>query len=160
MGFLHRHGNRGDGQVGVIGQVLLQHLVHIHLVDVIAAEDADELRLLIEDQLEVLEDRVRCSAEPERPFAHLRRHDVDVLADLGHQPPGAGDVLDERVRLELRHHLDLEEAGVDEIVDDEVDDAIAASERHGRLGAVARQRVEPLAHAAGEDHRQNVAACQ
>src|SRR5204862_6375920 len=80
--------------------------------------------------------------------------------DLRDQPPRAGDVLDERVRLELSENLDLEEAGVDEVVDDEIDDAIAPAERDGRLGAVARERIEALAHPAGQDHGQNVATRQ
>src|SRR5207237_2460443 len=114
--------NRGDRQIGVVRQVLLQHLIHIHLVDVIAAENADDFRLLVEDQLEVLEDRVRRSAKPERTFAHLRGDDVNILTNVRYESPRARDVLDQRVRFELRQDLDFEEAGVNEVVDDEVDD--------------------------------------
>ena len=42
------------------------------------------------------------------------------------------------------------------LLSDEVDDPVAAAERHGRLGAVAGQRVEALAASAGQDHHQYV----
>ena len=47
--------------------------------------------------------------------------------------------------------LDLVDAGVDEVREHEVDDAVAAAERDGRLGPVAGERGEPFAFAAGED---------
>ena len=155
MRFGERHRNRGDRQIGVVRDVLLKHLIHIHFVDVIATEHADILRLLVENQLQVLKDGVGRAAEPERTFAHLRRNDVDVLADLRNEAPRARDVLDQGVRLELRQNFELQETGIDEVVDDEVDDAVAPAEWNGRFRAIARQRIEPFAHASGEDHGQN-----
>jgi hypothetical protein len=65
-------------------------------------------------------------------------------------------VLDQRVRLELRQDLQLQKAGIDEVVDDEVDDAVAPAERYRRLRSIPRQWKEPLAHASGQDHREDV----
>ena len=60
-----------------------QHLIHIHLVDVIAAEHADVVRLLVEDELQVLVDGVGRPPEPDRALSHLGRNDVDVLPISG-----------------------------------------------------------------------------
>ena len=49
-----------------------------------------------------------------------------------------------------------DEARVDEVRQDDVDDAVAAAERHGGLGAVERERVEALALAAREDHHEHL----
>ena len=38
-----------------------------------------------------------------------------------------------------------------QLLSDEIDDAVRAAEVDGRLGALLRQRIEPLAGAAGED---------
>ena len=59
----------------------------------------------------------------------------------------------EAVRLVLRQHDDLEVAGVDEVGEREVDQAVDAAERHRRLGPVGGQRHQPLALAAGEHDR-------
>ena len=50
----------------------------------------------------------------------------------------------------------LAQIAVDAVGQREVDDAIQAAERHGRLGAVARQRLQACALAAGQNQRQNV----
>jgi DnaJ-class molecular chaperone with C-terminal Zn finger domain len=65
-------------------------------------------------------------------------------------------VLDQRVRLELGQDLDLHQARVDEVVEDEVDDPVPAAEGDGGLRAVAGQRVEAFPHSAGEDDREDV----
>ncbi len=134
-----------------------EHRVHVHHVDVVAAEHADLRRLLVEDEVEVLVDGIGGAAEPVRPSPHLGGDRVDELADLGVQAPGPHEVLDERVRLELREHLDLHQPRVDEVVEDEVDDPVTPPERDRRLGTVPRERVEALSHSAGQDDREDVA---
>ena len=52
-------GNRGDRQVVPALLVDEEHRVDVHHVDVVAAEDADVLGLLVEDEVEVLVDGVR-----------------------------------------------------------------------------------------------------
>ena len=59
-------------------------------------------------------------------------------------------------RLVLREHQHLAQAAVEAVGEREVDDAVAAAEGHRRLGPVARQRLQPRAFAAGQDHRQDV----
>ena len=154
---LERDRERGDREVVAALLVEREHGIHVHQVDVVAAENADVRRLLVEDQVEILVDGVRRAAEPVRPAAHLGRDRIDELPDVERESPGADDVLDERVRLELGEDLDLRETRVHEVVQDEVDDPVAAAERHGRLRAVAREWEQPLPHAAREDDGEHVA---
>ena len=87
-----------------------------------------------------LEHGVGRAAEPLLAEALLRRHDLDVEVEHRREAPAARDVRVERVRLVLRQHLDLEEAGVDEVRQHEVDEAIATADRHRRLGALGGER--------------------
>ena len=58
--------------------------------------------------------------------------------------------------LVLGQDEDAAEVAVDAVGEGEVDDAVEAAEGHGRLGAVAGQRLQAGALAAGQDHRQDV----
>ena len=59
-------------------------------------------------------------------------------------------------RLVLREHQNLAQAAVEAVGEREIDDPIHAAERHGRLGPIARQRLQPRAFAAGQNYRQHV----
>ena len=59
-------------------------------------------------------------------------------------------------RLVLREHQDLPQAAVEAVGQREIDDPIRPAERHGRLGAVARQRLQPRSFAAGQNDGQHV----
>src|SRR5262249_40513276 len=63
---------------------------------------------------------------------------------------------EQRVAPILRQHLDAEETAVDEVAEDEVDDAIAPAERYRWFGPITGERVEALATATGQDHHQDV----
>ena len=136
--------------------VLLDHLARVHAVDVVGAEDDHVVRPLVVEQVEVLVDGVGRAGEPARAAAHLRRHRRHVVAEQRGERPRHRDVAVERVALVLRQHDDPAVAGVDEVGEREVDQAVHAAERHGRLRAVERERREPLALAAGEHHREHV----
>ena len=131
------------GEVGLLLHVEVEHLPDVHAVDVVGAEDEDVVRLLVGDDVEVLVDGVGGALEPLGAVAHLRRDELDVLVQEGREPPGPLDVGVERLRLVLHQHLHLEDAGVDEVGEDEVDDAVAAAEGDGGLGPVPRQGIEP-----------------
>ena len=148
--------DRRDGDAGPHLEVVLDHLAWIHAVDVVGAEHAHEVGTLVVDQVEVLVDRVGRALEPERAAAHLRRHRCDVVVEQGREAPGLADVAVEAVALVLREHDDLEVAGVGEVRQGEVDQPVAAAERHGRLRPVVGEREEPLALAAGEDDHEDV----
>jgi hypothetical protein len=51
-------------------------------------------------------------------------------------------------RLELRQNIDLIDLAIDAIRDGNINQSILATERHGGLGAVRRQRQQPSAASA------------
>ena len=108
------------------------------------------------DQVEALQDRVGRTAEPALAEPLLRGHGGDVGVEQPRQPPGLRDVAVEAVRLVLRQHDDLAQPRVDEVREREVDQAVAAAERHGGLGTVCRERHEALALATGEDDSEDL----
>ena len=57
-------------------------------VDVVGAEDADDVGPLVVDQVQVLVDRVGRAGEPVRAAAHLGRHGRDVVAEQRRELPG------------------------------------------------------------------------
>ena len=70
--------------------------------------------------------------------------------------PAGGDVAIEAAGLVLGQDEDAAQVAVDAVGQGEVDDAVESAERDGRLGTVARQRVQAGALAARQDQRQHV----
>ena len=143
----------GAGQPG--GDVVVQHLGEVHPVDVVRTSDDHVVGPLVVEQVERLVDRVGAPQEPVLAHALLGRHRRDVVAQHVGHAPRLGDVTVQRVGLVLGEHHDLEEAGVDHVGQGEVDEAVDASEGHGRLGAIDGQGHEALALATGEDDCEN-----
>jgi hypothetical protein len=135
--------------------VLFFHLIDRHLVDVVAAEHCDVLGPCITYQVQVLVHGIRRSAVPELAEAHLRRNDLDVLAESG-QAPVAGQMLDQARRHVLREHVDPPVPRVHEVREDEVDDPVATGKRDAGLGPVDRQGAESGSLPAGHDHHESV----
>ena len=156
VGLLARHPDAGDGHAGAGLDVRLDHLRGVHPVDVVGAEHHDDVGPRVVDQVHRLVDRVGAAEVPLRAAALLGRHRGDVVAEQRRHPPGHRDVPVERVRLVLRQHRALQVAGVDEVRQREVDQPVAAAERHRRLGPVERQRHQPLALAACQDDPQHL----
>ena len=110
------------------------------------------------DDLQVLVQRVGGAAIPEVADLLLRRDHLDELAELAAQvAPAALDVLDQRVRLVLRHDRDAADARVDAVRQHEVDDAELAAERRRRLAAMVGEMLEALAAPAGHDDGERMA---
>ena len=134
-----------------------QHARVVHLVDVIAGKDDQIPRAFPRDRIEILIDGVRRSLIPVLADALLRRQNLDEFAELlGDDAPAHADVAVERERLVLRGDEDAAQAGVDAVAEREVDDAVRSAEIDRRLGAVFRQRIQPLARAAREHDHQAV----
>ncbi len=125
--------------------MLLDHLARVDAVDMVGAEHADDVGLLVADQVQVLEDRVGRAREPVGAAPHLRRHRDDVVAEELRELPGRRDVTVEAVALVLGQDGDPEDAAVDEVREREVDQPVVAPERHRRLGAIGSERPEALA---------------
>ena len=147
-----RHRDGRDRRVGLQLLVEEDHLPHVHLVDVVAAEDAHELGPLVVDDVLALPDGVGRAAVPGLAGALLGGDRLDELIEDRREPPVSRDVLLERRALVLREHLDARQPRVDEVREDDVDDPVAAAERDRGLRAIERQREEAPALAAGEDH--------
>jgi len=108
------------------------------------------LRIVAQDDVEVLEDGVRRSRIP-LVFRDALRGGQDVEALVALRPeevPAALHVADQAVRLVLRGHPDAADAGVQRVGQREVDDAGLAAEGHGGLGAPVRQLHQAAAAAA------------
>ena len=134
------------------------HLGEVHPVDVVGAHHDDDVGLLVGEQVERLVDRVGAAEVPPLADALLRRHRGDVVAQQVGHPPGRRHVPVEAVRLVLRQHDDLEVAGVDDVGEREVDEAVDPAERHGGLGTVGGQRHQSLALTAGQDDGEDLLA--
>ena len=111
----------------------------------VAGQDDDVLGPLLFDRVDVLVDGVGRALVPVLVDPLLRRHDVDELAQFAAEepPPAEVDVPVEAHRLVLREDQHLADAAVQAVREREVDDPVEPAEGHGRLGPVARQRLQP-----------------
>ncbi len=151
------HGQRGHADVRIVPGVEIDHLAHVHAVDVVRAEHRDDVGLEGFDQVDVLVHRIRRALEPFRAVVHLGRHHGDeMLWNEARHRPGLADVLDQRLRLVLHQQIDRVDLGIDEVREHEIDDPVLAVEGHGRLAALCRERVQARAFAAGHDDGENV----
>ena len=147
-----RHLHAADRDVGAALLVERDQRPVVHLVDVIAGENQHRLGAMLMNDVEILVNRIGRAAIPNLTELLLRRHDVDELAELAVQvAPAALHMLNQGVRLILREDEDLADARVDAVRQREVDDAVLAAERRGRLGTMVRQLHEPLTAAARHD---------
>ena len=114
--------------------VLLQHLLVVHLVDVVAGQHDHEMRIVAFDDVDVLVDRVGGAKIPHCLGHALRgREDVEAFVALGPQEvPAALQVTDEAVGLVLRRHRDAANAGIERVREGEVDDARLAARNRRR----------------------------
>ena len=151
-----RHPDARHGDAGPRIDVRTDHLHRIHAVDVISTEDDHDLGILVVDEVQALEDRICAARVPAGPEPLLRRDRSHVVAEQNRHAPGLGDVAVEGVRLVLREHAHPSQAGVDEVRQHEVDEAIRAAEWDGRLCAICGEGHEPLALAAREHHGEHM----
>jgi hypothetical protein len=155
-----RHLHAADREVRAALFVERNQRPVVHFVNVIAGKHENRLGTMLLDDVEILVNRVCGAAIPNFAELLLGRHDVDELAELAVQiTPAALHMLNQRVRLILREYEDLANARVDAIGKREVDDAVLAAERRGRLRAVVRQLHQPLP-APTSHHDRHSAACE
>ncbi len=142
---LRRDFECSDGRVASGIHVLLEHLLVVHLVDVVAGENDDVARVLASDRIDVLVHGIGRAQVPVRRDAHLRRQNFDELAETQQLRPALADVPVERKRFVLRQDEHAPEVAVDAVGERNVDNSVDAAEGYCRLCAVACQRPEPLA---------------
>ncbi len=151
------YGDGGHRHLGALLHVVLDHAHDVHAVDVIAAEDRHHVRVGLLHQVDVLVNRVRSALVPGLAGrAHLRRHGDDELRfQQAAELPALAHVLQQRLAAELRQHVDRVDSGVDEITEDEIDNAIFAAEGNRRLSAFLGKRVQPGTLPAGQHDAQH-----
>lgn len=92
-----RHRDGRDREFCATLAVQAQHLRHIHLIDMVGAKDAHVGGVCVVYQVEVLEDGVGRAPIPAEACPLLRRHRLDEVVERASEPPGAGDVLRQRL---------------------------------------------------------------
>ena len=133
--------------------VLLHQLGVVQGVHRVGAHDHERLRRELADQRRVAPQGVRRAA---REAAAA----VVALPGLEHQQaadravevprPPVGEVVAERDRVELLDDPDVGEPGVVAVAEREVDQPVAARERHRGLGALLGEQLEPPSRPTGE----------
>ena len=152
-GRLHaRHFEAADGDVGARVDVLLEHHLVVHLVDVVAGEDDHVFGAVGLDDVDVLVHGVGGAVVPlVLGDALARRQDVEALVALRpEEVPAALQMADQAVRLVLGGDADAADAGIERVRQREIDDARLAAEEDRGLGAAVGQLHEPAAASAGE----------
>ena len=136
MGMAFVYGQGGDSAGRVQMPVKLHHVRDVHPIDVVGTKNGDYVRVGLFNQVDVLVDGVSGPLIPgfaDRP--HLRRHRNDELAlqQASHLPAFA-QVLQKTLAAELGQHVDRMDPRVDEIAENEVNNAIFAAKGDGRFG--------------------------
>ena len=152
--FLERNLAHGDGAVGITLLMEAEHGGIVHLVNMVAGQDQHVIRVIALDKGDVLIDRVGCALVPFGILAlGIGRQDLHA-AVRGVQTPrlAVSDVLIEFQRLILRQDADRIDLGVYAVGKREIDNAVLAAERDGRLGRVFRQNHQTAALTTCQEH--------
>ena len=132
------------------------HLLRVHPVDVVSAENHNVVGVFVVDQVRGLVDGVGGTGIPAWAEPLLCRHRSDVLTGQAAQSPVLRDMTVKRMRLVLGKNADPQIAGVDQIRQHEIDKPVGAAEGNRGFGPVRGQRVQPLALPTGQDDAQHL----
>jgi hypothetical protein len=153
MRLVRRHLRDRHGDCGIALDVRRDERPVVHAHDVIAGQHQHALGPMLLDPVPVLRDRVGGTAIPARVLPGLvRLQDGDAsLTTIEVPRTPRTDVVVERGRGMLREHTDTREPGVAAVAQDEVDDAVLATERQRAHRAFIAQHAERLSTTARED---------
>ena len=138
----------------------VEHLAEVHAVDVIRADDDDDVGLLVPDEVEALQDGVGRAAEPPLAEALLGRDRRHIRVQQRRHPPRLRHVPVEAVRLVLGQHHELSQARIDQIRYREIDQAVLAPEGNGGLRTIDGEGHEALTLTTGEDDSEDLRRCR
>jgi hypothetical protein len=79
----------------------------------------------------------------------------DPQQQIGEAPTRL-QMIDERLRFELREHIDSADAGIDKVGKDKIDNAVFATEWNSRLGTVIGQWEKPFSSSTCQDDAENI----
>src|SRR5271163_4247034 len=155
--FLRRDFEGSDGDVRAGFDVLFEHLLIIHFVDVVAGEDEDEVGLLGADGIDVLIDGIGGALIPVLRDAHLWRENFDEIAVAHQRGPALAHVAIEAESFVLGEDEDAAQIAIQAIRKRDVNDPVDAAEGDGGLGAIASERPKAFALATRQQDRKCVA---
>ncbi len=133
------------------------HVGEVHAVELVAGEDEHVVDAGLLDVPQVLPHGVGGALIPAGVVERLLGgKDFHEAAVEGVEDVGAADVLVQAGGVELREDVDAVQAAIDAVGDGDVDEAVLARHRHGRLGADLGEGIEPRALSAAEDQSDDV----
>jgi len=158
-GFRARHLEAADRDVGTALDMLSQHHLVVHLVDVVAGEKNDEFAGMRLDDVDVLIDRIGRAEVPHRLRDALAGgEDVKTLIALGaKEVPAHLQMPDQAVGLVLRRDRDAANTRIHGIGKGKIDDARFAAKVDRGFGAPVGQLQKPAATAAGQNEGKRLA---
>ena len=152
--FLHGNRHDGDGDIRLIGFVIIQHDLIIHLVDMVAGKNKDIVRIIGVNEFDILENSICGTAVPVASPCTLIRSQQSYTADIAVQIPRNTDA-DMRVkaqRLILCENTDRVDAGINAVAQRKVNNAVLSAERNCRLSDLLSQNTETAALTACKKH--------
>src|SRR5262249_33367111 len=160
-GFRPRHFETAHSNVRASLDMLSQHDLVIHLVDMIAGEQHDEPAAVALDDIDVLIDGIRSSHIPHRfGNALAGRQDVKTFVTFRTEEiPAHLQVTDKAVGLVLCGNRNATDAGIECIRESEIYDAGLAAKIDGGLGPPVSKLQKPATSTARQNEGQGV-TCQ
>ena len=150
--FAHRDFQAPYGHVGILLDVLHEHGLVVHFVDMVARQDDDVFGCVALDDVDVLKNGVGGAGVPGSVGDALAGgKDVEALVAL--QPeeiPAALQMTDQAVGLVLGRHADASDAGIERIRQGKIDNAGFTAEMDRGLGPPLGQFQQAAALTAGE----------
>lgn len=150
----------GNGDVGLSGHVVVQHLLHVHLVDMVGRENADMVGIIESNQVKVLENSVTRPLVPVLTSPHLGRgqgHEVIPVPQGSTELPTPFYMLVQGLALELDEDIDRKETTVHQVGERKIDDPVLGSKGDSRFGPILGEWHQPLPFAPGENNGKNPA---
>ena len=129
----------------------------VHPVELVAGEDQHLVDVPLLEQPFVFTNRIGSALKPAGALWCLLRsqHLNKALVKTRGEVEGLGDMAIERCAVELRQHIDLVDAAVDAVANRDINQAVFARQRHGRLGPHFGERVQPRPSTATENDCEN-----
>src|SRR5579871_2372514 len=155
--FRARHLETADRNVGSRLDMLLQHDLVVHFVNMVASQQDDKPAAVPFDNVDVLIDRVGSPRIPHRLRDALARgQDIEAFVALGAKEiPAHLKVTNEAVSLVLRCNRDPADARIQGVRESEIDNPRLPAEIDGRFGPPVSQLQKPAAAAARENESQS-----
>ena len=143
-GILDRHGQAAHRHIGPAVDMLLQHDLVVHLVDMVARKDDHVFHAIAVDDVDVLGHSVGGAQVPGVLVHPLGGgQDIKVFVALGtKEVPATLHVADQGMGLVLGQYTHSTNTGINAIGQGEIDDAELTAERNPRFGAPISQILE------------------